>query len=121
MSAKVKVNVNDAFAYGSQMFHQKDNVLIAWKIAMELADIAKRLNDVSRARQWYEIAQQLQPRNSQVWIEHIKMEEECGELVRCEQLLQTGLQYSEFDELLMVRNVIHTHTHTRTRTHIIND
>lgn len=108
MSALAKIDVADAYAYGLRMLHQADHECIAWKIAKELADLTRRQNHMSLARHWYEQTHKLNPFASQVWIEHAKMEEECGEFVRREELLQTGLQHCEFNDPLMVRR---THAH----------
>jgi len=56
---------------------------IHWRVCMEIADLAKRQNRIQLAREWYIRANRLEPYAAQSWLEHAKMEEECGELIRC--------------------------------------
>jgi tetratricopeptide (TPR) repeat protein len=80
---------------------------IHWKIYLEMADLAKRENSVKEARMWYKRVNELQPYASQGWLEYAKMEEECGELSRCEEILRTGLQYCPYNEGLLVKGIKH--------------
>eukprot|EP01006_Ploeotia_vitrea_P028406 TRINITY_DN61110_c0_g1_i1.p1 TRINITY_DN61110_c0_g1~~TRINITY_DN61110_c0_g1_i1.p1 ORF type:complete len:1465 (-),score=160.58 TRINITY_DN61110_c0_g1_i1:327-4721(-) len=78
---------------------------IHWRVCMELADLAKRENLVDEAAYWFHKVNQLQPFASQGWLEHAKMEEECGRLDICQQLLQTGLRFCPYNESLLVKGI----------------
>ena len=96
-----------AYDFGVRALRDPENERIRWKISTELADLAKRQNHVPRARYWYEKAHDLEPLASQVWIEHAKMEEECGELLHCEKLMEQGLKHCELNEALMIKALKH--------------
>ena len=49
----------------------------------------------------------LQPYAAQGWLEHSKMEEECGELLRCQQILYTGLAYCAESDGLLIKAIKH--------------
>jgi len=76
-----------------------------WRVFLELADVAKRSNMVEDARSHYREACRLQPRASQGWLEHSKLEEECGNLERCAAILQEGLRHCSTNENLLIRAV----------------
>ena len=76
-----------------------------WRVHLELADVAKRSNQTSIARSHYLQACALQPRASQGWLEHSKLEEESGNLRKCSIILQEGLKQCETNENLLIRAV----------------
>ncbi len=76
---------------------------IHWRVAMEVADLAKRQNKITQARKWYEFVNRLQPYAAQGWLESGKMEEECGELIKCQKILETGLAFCPFNESLLAK------------------
>jgi len=76
-----------------------------WRVFLELADVAKRSNMINDARSHYREACRLQPRASQGWLEHSKLEEECGNLDRCAAILQEGLKHCTTNENLLIRAV----------------
>lgn len=76
-----------------------------WRVHLELADVAKRSNQTNVARSHYRQACALQPRASQGWLEHSKLEEECGNLRKCAAILQEGLKQCETNENLLIRAV----------------
>ncbi len=55
--------------------------------------MAKRHGDLPRARKLYQRAHQWQPLAMQTWIEHAKLEEECGELIACQNVLAHGMLF----------------------------
>lgn len=57
-----------------------------WRLYLEMADIAKRENMLKDAREFYQKATVLHPHASQAWLEYAKLEEECGQLLRCQVL-----------------------------------
>jgi len=62
---------------------------------------------VGEARQWYANVLQLQPTASQGWLEYAKLEEECGKLIRCRELLMQGLFNCPGNESLLVKALKH--------------
>ena len=87
-----------------------------WRLFMEIAELAKRQNKIARARKWYKEVSKLEPTAVQGWLERAKvrhvctgftssyghnesescgfshqMEEECGELVKCQKIMEMGL------------------------------
>eukprot|EP00808_Paulinella_micropora_P032341 g67634.t1 len=80
---------------------------IHWRVCMEVADLAKRQNRVNLARHWYAMANQLEPCAAQAWLEHAKLEEECGELRRCQRIVSIGLEFCEYNESLIVKAIKH--------------
>lgn len=76
-----------------------------WRVFLELADVAKRSNRTDEAREHYKRACQLQPRASQGWLEHSKLEEESGNLTKCAEILQEGLRHCTTNENLLIRAV----------------
>ena len=76
-----------------------------WRVHLELADVAKRSNAIEDARRHYREACRLQPRASQGWLEHSKLEEECGRLDRCAAILREGLGHCATNENLLIRAV----------------
>jgi len=80
---------------------------VFWRVCMEIADLAKRENLVDEAAYWFHKVNQLQPFASQGWLEHAKMEEECGRLETCQYILQTGLRFCPYNESLLVKGIKH--------------
>jgi len=80
---------------------------VHWRVYLELADLAKRSNDSDAARALYGKVCELQPYTPQGWLEYSKLEEECGDLPRCRQLLYSGLSYCDYNENLMTRAIKH--------------
>lgn len=76
---------------------------VHWKVYLELADLAKRENSLKLARKFYREVIKLQPYASQGWLEYAKMEEECGQLDKCAEILTTGLTFCPYNESLMVK------------------
>ena len=76
-----------------------------WRVHLELADIAKRSNNITLARNHYRQACTLQPRASQGWLEHSKLEEESGNLPKCAAILREGLDHCSTNENLLVRAI----------------
>eukprot|EP00668_Euglena_longa_P003803 GGOE01004460.1.p1 GENE.GGOE01004460.1~~GGOE01004460.1.p1 ORF type:complete len:1251 (-),score=281.32 GGOE01004460.1:762-3953(-) len=80
---------------------------VFWRVCMEIADLAKRENLVEEAAYWFHKVNQLQPFASQGWLEHAKMEEECGRLETCQYILGMGLRFCPHNESLLVKGVKH--------------
>jgi la-related protein 1 len=80
---------------------------VHWRIYLEMADLAKRENKLYEARSLYIKVNQLQPFASQGWLEHSKMEEECGELSRCQLILRQGLEFCSTNEGLLTKAIKH--------------
>jgi tetratricopeptide (TPR) repeat protein len=78
-----------------------------YRLCMEIADLAKRQNKIRRARKWYKQVHRLEPTAAQGWLEHAKMEEECGELIKCQRLLRMGLLHCQYNESLLVKAIKH--------------
>ena len=57
---------------------------LKWRLYLELADSAKRESMIKEAREYYREATLLHPNASQTWLEYAKLEEECGQLSRCQ-------------------------------------
>ncbi len=73
-----------------------------WRVHLELADVAKRSNQINTARSHYRQACALQPHASQGWLEHSKLEEESGNLCKCASILQEGLSHCTANENLLI-------------------
>uniref|UniRef100_A0A7S4M9K9 Uncharacterized protein n=1 Tax=Vannella robusta TaxID=1487602 RepID=A0A7S4M9K9_9EUKA len=80
---------------------------VHWRVFLELADLAKRENRISKAREYYEQVNKLQPTAAQGWLEYAKMEEECGNLAACKSILSSGLSHCTVNESLMVKCLKH--------------
>lgn len=76
-----------------------------WMILLELADMAKREDDLDTARHLYRAVVKLKPRKSQVWLEYSKMEEETGQLDHARSVLRHGLQHCPLCEVLMIKMI----------------
>lgn len=76
-----------------------------WRVYLELADVAKRSNQIHEARSYYRRACELQPHASQGWLEHSKLEEESGELRHCARIMREGLENCPSNENLLIRAV----------------
>jgi aromatic ring-cleaving dioxygenase len=73
-------------------------------VYLELADVAKRCNEIDNARTYYRKATKLQPLASQGWMEHSKLEEESGNLSKCASILEEGLRHCNGNENLYVES-----------------
>lgn len=80
---------------------------VHWRIYLELADLAKRKNDITEARTLYAKVCKIQPYASQGWLERSKLEEECGNLQECSQILKRGLKYCPQNENMRIRAIKH--------------
>lgn len=80
---------------------------IHWRVFLDLADHAKRCNRKKQARRLFQMVTFRQPFASQGWLEWAKMEEECGELERCGQILARGLEFCEHHEGLLIKAIKH--------------
>jgi la-related protein 1 len=80
---------------------------IHWKVYLELADLAKRANRFSEARNLYKKVCQLQPNAIQGWLEFSKLEEECGNMKVCAAILRAGIEYCEYNDALYARAIKH--------------
>ena len=78
-----------------------------WRIFLEMADLAKRENNIKDARHYYQIVNRIQPLASQGWLEYAKMEEECGDLQECQNILIKGQEHCPYNESLMVKSLKH--------------
>jgi tetratricopeptide (TPR) repeat protein len=78
---------------------------VHWRVYLFLAEHAKRHNYISEARSYYKKVNVLQPTASQGWLEHAKLEEECGNLHRCKKLIACGLQYCPTNESLLIKGI----------------
>lgn len=103
--AKEKDGLLPAQEFAEQNLKQLP-VKVHWKVYLELADLAKRENSLKLARRFYRRVIQLQPYASQGWLEYAKMEEECGQLDRCAEILSAGLSYCPYNESLMVKDIL---------------
>jgi la-related protein 1 len=74
---------------------------------MDLAELAKRENLINEARKWYAQVNILEPKAPQGWLEHAKLEEESGELDKCDLLLRTGLEvpHCRYNESLIIKYI----------------
>eukprot|EP00953_Heterococcus_sp_UTEX-ZZ885_P022305 12348-Heterococcus_DN1.PRE.1 len=72
-----------------------------------MAELSKRENKFDDARRLYRKVTKLQPYACSGWLEYAKLEEECGDLARCDQVLRRGLIYCEHSEALMIRAIKH--------------
>ena len=79
--------------------------VVHWRVYLELADVSKRSNKIDDARSYYRKACTLQPNGSQGWLEHSKLEEEGGNLARCAEILQEGLDHCLTSENLLIRAI----------------
>jgi tetratricopeptide (TPR) repeat protein len=78
-----------------------------WKVYLELADIAKRANRFSEARNLYQKVCYLQPHAIQGWLEFSKLEEECGNMKLCAAILRAGIEHCEYNDGLYARAIKH--------------
>eukprot|EP00949_MAST-11_sp_MAST-11-sp1_P002065 g2065.t1 len=82
-------------------------VKVHWRAQLELADRAKRENFFREARDAYQRVHVMQPYAHQGWLEHAKMEEECGNLVQCSLILEDGLYHCPHNENLLMKAIKH--------------
>ena len=59
---------------------------------LDLADLAKRENNLIEAKYLFKIVTLIQPQAYQGWLEWAKIEEECGQFEECSQILLSGLK-----------------------------
>jgi la-related protein 1 len=81
----------------------KGGLKLHWKVMLELADLAKRDNKVKEARALFVMAAWQQPYAHQAWLEHSKLEEECGHFESARRLLVLGLRFCPLSEQLAVK------------------
>ena len=80
---------------------------IHWKVYLELADLAKRANRFSEARNLYQKVCRLQPQAIQGWLEFSKLEEESGNMKVCAAILRAGIDHCEYNDGLFARAIKH--------------
>ena len=76
---------------------------VHWRIRLEMADLAKRENKFPLARTNFRMVTQLQPYAAQGWLEFSRMEDECGNLQRCQSILRQGLEFCPYNEVCVCR------------------
>ena len=82
---------------------------VHWRIRLEMADLAKRENKFPLARTNFRMVTQLQPYAAQGWLEFSRMEDECGNLQRCQSILRQGLEFCPYNEVCVcVSRVVDT-------------
>ena len=74
-----------------------------WTKYRDLADKAKRLHDYDKARELYQVLNGRHPDIAAGWLEHAKMEEECGHFSRCGELLSKGIEHCPAHEGLLIK------------------
>lgn len=104
--AREKESFEEAYAYAQEGLETLPKK-IHWRVYLEMADLAKRENKFSDARQLYKTVNKLQPYAPQGWLEYSKMEEECGRLYHCQKILHEGLKYCNFSESLLTKAIKH--------------
>jgi la-related protein 1 len=72
---------------------------------LELADAAKRENNLKAARQVLQISVKIQPTAHQTWLEFSKLEEECGKIDSAFEVLAVGIQFSPTSEQIFAKLV----------------
>eukprot|EP00002_Diphylleia_rotans_P041106 TRINITY_DN9913_c0_g1_i7.p1 TRINITY_DN9913_c0_g1~~TRINITY_DN9913_c0_g1_i7.p1 ORF type:complete len:303 (-),score=32.95 TRINITY_DN9913_c0_g1_i7:386-1294(-) len=77
------------------------------KIILGLADVAKRDNLIKDARHLFKYSISLDPTAFQPWLEWYKMEEECGSLASCEEIIEAGLLRTNYHENLISKYIKH--------------
>ena len=106
--AEEQVGVQNAEHFATQALAEgKLPESIHWRVYIELADLARRSNRFAEARRQYQKVCDLQPYASQGWVEHSKLEEECGNMNRVTNILHEGLKYCEFNENILIRAIKH--------------
>ena len=97
----IKSFQNQSFIASLKFFHEnfstisKDQI---FQVFLELADSAKRENNISAARKILEISIKIQPNAHQTWLEYSKLEEECGNFDSAFRILIIGLQFYPVSE-----------------------
>mmetsp|Transcript_31440 Transcript_31440/g.34821 ORF Transcript_31440/g.34821 Transcript_31440/m.34821 type:complete len:1416 (+) Transcript_31440:200-4447(+) len=105
---KEKTSFNEAESFALNALDDKNiPSRMHWKIYLELADLAKRSNRFEEARRRYLKVCKIQPQASQGWLEFSKLEEECGRMKRCAEILREGLKHCELSENLLARAIKH--------------
>ena len=106
--AKERISFKEAESFAKQTLERSTlPEILHWRVQLELADLAKRSNRIVEARNLYKQVCELQPYASQGWLEYSKLEEECGHLNRCANILENGLEYCEYSESLLTRAIKH--------------
>lgn len=104
----LKSKEHQSFEEAEQLAVQYEKLLpeaTHWKIYLEMADVAKRDNRLSRSRKYFKRVIQLQPTCAQAWLEYAKMEEEAGKLEKTLKLLASGLDFSPHNDGLLVKAI----------------
>ena len=78
---------------------------VHWRVVLDLADYAKRESKFREAKLLFKLVSYLQPYAYQGWLEHAKMEEECGKQDKSRQILLAGLKFSPLNENLFIKAV----------------
>ena len=78
---------------------------IRWRIYLDLADQARRMNDLISARSHFLRASEAQPLAAQCWLEWAKLEEESGHLGESLKILRRGLQKCRYNEGLLTKAI----------------
>ncbi len=108
LKAEERSSFDDAESFALKTM--ADNTLqesIHWKVYLELADMAKRANRFGDARSLYKRVCNLQPYAIQGWLEFSKLEEECGNMNACADILRTGIEFCEYNDGLFARAIKH--------------
>ena len=74
-------------------------------MVLDLADYAKRESKFKEAKLLFKLVSYLQPYAYQGWLEHAKMEEECGKQEKSRQMLLAGLKFSPLNENLFIKTI----------------
>eukprot|EP01129_Flabellula_baltica_P016799 TRINITY_DN9119_c0_g1_i1.p1 TRINITY_DN9119_c0_g1~~TRINITY_DN9119_c0_g1_i1.p1 ORF type:complete len:809 (+),score=179.45 TRINITY_DN9119_c0_g1_i1:70-2496(+) len=80
---------------------------VHWKILLDIADLCKRHNEFGLAREYFERVNSIEPYIPKGWLEYAKMEEENGDLEKCNNLLLRGLEYCPSNEALLIKAIKH--------------
>ena len=103
---KEKISLRAAAKFATDcLLSEEFPTTVHWRIYLELADLSKRDNKLEVARELFHQVCIMQPYASQAWLEYSKLEEECGNLTMCSQILAEGLKYCENNEHLLIRAI----------------
>ena len=102
--AKERISFQSAKDFAQESFGTLPEK-VHWKIYLEIADLAKRENHFEEARRLYKKVWRSKPCEFQGWLEHAKLEEECGDLKRCAAILRKGLVFCEYSESLLTKAI----------------
>eukprot|EP00606_Chrysophyceae_sp_TOSAG23-5_P001046 GSChrysophyteH2.ASY1.ANO1.119.1 assembled CDS len=101
---KERSSALEAEAYAKHML-SRVQPSVQWCIYLELADFAKRRNDLDQARENYRLVCEAQPLAVQGWLDWSKLEEECGRFAESLKILRRGLHRCHFNETLLTKAV----------------